>query len=226
MMPRKEWESHPSYGLIGASRVSGNAALFQSDIKHQHYVIIRINTAERARDLHRDWPVAAHMVTEIAMSQAQWAEFVSSMNQGDGVPCTFIYKPAGDFELERVEQPPFNSRLALHTKEVRDTAKRSTKDIEDAYETVAKAFADGAGRKEMREALSWLGTKIGHFPSNAEFATKSLNEHVEQTVAKAKADIEAHVLKTAHALGLTAGDFTVSLELDAGSDIIDADEAV
>jgi len=125
-------EVHPAWGLIGASRVSSSppgASLFDSDLRHQHYVTVRIKAAKRRRDLHRDWIGGGKEYIEIAMSEAQWASFVSSMNTGDGVPCTVEH-----INREDVPGFPSESRLGETMNEVRGAAK-------EAIEKVSAAFA-------------------------------------------------------------------------------------
>jgi len=51
-------ETHPGFGMIGASRVSispPGTNLFDSDIMHAHTIRIRIHSASRKRDLNHDW---------------------------------------------------------------------------------------------------------------------------------------------------------------------------
>src|SRR5205085_12031249 len=83
-------ETHPAWALIGASRVQSGppgATLFDSELRHQHYVTITLRQASRKRNLNRDWLHAESRlpIIEVAVSEAQWAQFVTSMNQGDGV---------------------------------------------------------------------------------------------------------------------------------------------
>ena len=83
-------ETHPAYAQISASRVSGHAVLYGSDFNHQHYVTISITPSELHRGLSYDRPHALLRgeIVEVALSEAQWAHFVSSMNQGSGTQCT------------------------------------------------------------------------------------------------------------------------------------------
>ena len=70
-----EAERHPSYGVIEVNRVSqggGGAAMFDSDIRHSHYVILRLHEAERQGNLSRDWIRPRKLISELRMSFAQW----------------------------------------------------------------------------------------------------------------------------------------------------------
>jgi hypothetical protein len=192
-------EQHPAWVLVGASRVSHGppgAVLFDSDIRHQHYVAVRVKRATRKRDLNRDWKYGHETIVEFAMSEAQWASFVSSMNSGDGVPATLEW----DATLDNPQVPgmPYAPRLQESMNEVRDAATR-------AQETVREAFEAYAAHKTVGN-LRTLQYAIENMPANMTFAAKSLSEHAENVVTRARADIEAYVVQKAHQLGLEPAD--------------------
>jgi hypothetical protein len=81
-------EKHPAYAQIGASRVSGGTYLYGSNFAHQHYVTISITKSELNRSLSRDWASGGEEYIEVALSEAQWASFVSTLNSGTGIQCT------------------------------------------------------------------------------------------------------------------------------------------
>lgn len=205
-------ESHPAYGLIGASRTSvggldGGAVLFDSDILHNHTVRVRIKTASRKRDLHHDWIYGDHEIIEVEMSEAQWASFVSSMNVGDGVPCTIRY-----VNNERVPEMAHEPRLDHSIRETHDAADRAFEQIKaamDAYD----ALDSKAPARERKEALGVLRAVIRNAVPNVDFAGQSLVEHAENVVTKARADIEAFVVVKARQLGIDVN------ELDGGSNL-------
>lgn len=185
-------EVHPAYGMIGASRVSGNAALFDSDIVHQHFVVLRIGRASRRRDLNRDWVHESGgrgQVVEVAMSEAQWASMISSMNTA-GVPCTIVRtEKDGD-----VAGLVFDPRLAVSHAEVRSAADKALAEIADAM-AAYEAHKTAANLRTLHYAI-----KNG--PANMEFAATSLTEHAENVVQKARVDIESMVVAKAQQMGL------------------------
>ena len=198
-------EQHPSWGMIGASRVSGHATLFDSDIRHQHFVTLRISTGRRSRDLNRDWLRPADEFVEVAMSEAQWASFVSSMNAGQGVPCTILRR-----DREQVPPAPFTPRLRESMGDVERAAA-------NAAEAVAKAFATFSEKRTAANLRS-LEFAIKNMPANIVFAASSLTEHAENVVQRARADIEAMVVAKAQQLGLSEADLGSFPLLSAGDD--------
>lgn len=195
-------ESHPSFGMIGASRIDigpPGQPLFQSDLMHRRTIRVRIASATRERNLKHDFVHASvGPFVEVELSEAQWASFVSSMNVGDGVPCTILTRESG-----RVPETPFEPRLAESMKEVEKAAQEAFAEIRRARDDLAKAKDDNAGAKVIREAERDLHYRIENSESNMKFAASSLSKHAENVVQKARADIEAMVLAKAQALGLT-----------------------
>lgn len=200
-------ETHPAFGMIGASRVSGNGTvLFDSDVEHQHFVRLRIGRATRRRELHRDWIHSERTdLIEVDLSEAQWASMISSMNTS-GVPCT-IRRTEKDGAMPLLD---FESRLDLSHREVRskaDDAIKEVKEARDAYE----AHKTAANRRRLHYAIENL-------PANFEFAAKSLTEHAETVVQKTRADIEAFVINKAHQVGLNPNTWEPIDEVEASED--------
>jgi hypothetical protein len=209
-----EW-AHPAWAMIGASRVSGgDAVLFDSDIRHNHYVVVRLRGATRRRSLHRDSLFAESRapIVEVAMSEAQWASFVSSMNVGDGVACTLRYR-----EGQSIPGLPYESRLKESVDEVRGAADK-------ALERVREAFAK-VEEKPNKGNIRALRFAIEGMPNNMAFAAESLTEHTENVVQKARADIEAMVVSKAQQLGLEPGDLGVDRPALAAGDHETGEEA-
>lgn len=193
-------EIHPAFGMIGASRVSygpPGTVLFDSDIQHGHTVVIRLSTATRRRDHSQDWIGADREIAEFELSEAQWASFVSSMNVGDGVPCTLRY-----IEGETMPALPYAPRLAHSMQETKDAAHMAFDEIvvaRDAYEAAVAAKAPAAERKQLLHDLHF---KIENAVPNIDYAGKVLINHTENVVTKARADIEAFVLAKARQIGI------------------------
>ena len=83
-------EKHPAFGTIGVFRTSGQRHLFGSPLqRHQGYVTIRVNHAEKVRSGRGYyWYFARKNIIEVALSEAQFAQLITSWNVGEGVPCT------------------------------------------------------------------------------------------------------------------------------------------
>lgn len=185
--------------------------LFDSDIRHQHVISIKICEAYRKRDLHRDWIGAGKLITELTMSEAQWASFVSSMNSGSGVPVTLDFREStatgGD---PHVPSFPYEPRLQQSMDEVREAAQRAVEDVRRSFQEY-KA-------KPTKDHLRHLEAMIDNMAPNIAFAASSLTEHAENVVQRAKADIEAFVVNKAQQLGLNPSDLENPPQLTAGDE--------
>lgn len=201
------YDQHPAWGVIGVGRVQGSsAALFDSEIQHQHYMVLRIRQARRKRDLNRDWIHGdIRPIIEVAMSEAQWAAFVSSAGKGDGTPCTIQFANG-----ERTPELPHDPRLAESLEEVREAGNKAIEKIREAFKKVEE--------KPNKGNIRNLGIMIGHLPANMHFAAESLAEAAEEVVTKARADIEAFAQSAAERRGLEPGELSETHLLDEGSE--------
>jgi hypothetical protein len=185
-------EEHPAFAKVVVNRVSSmpGASLFDSEIRHGHYITLRINEADRTRALHRDWIHGTKTVVEVAFSMAQWADLISSFGNGDGVSATMTYRQ-GVGPLPAI---PFEPRLAQSMDEVHGAADRT-------YDKVKAALA-AVEEKPTKANIRNLRMAVDSAGSNVAFAAKSLTEHVENVVTKARADVEAMVQSEAERVGL------------------------
>jgi hypothetical protein len=195
-------DTHPAFGAVKVSRIQHSppgTVLFDSDVRHQHYIKVTLSRMTRKRNLKTDWLHPTKELFEVDMSESQWAAFVSSVGSGTGVPCT-IRSTETDWHVPGL---PYTSRLALSAAETRDAAKEAFDEITEAM-AAYDSLDSKAPAKEKREALRRLRSAIANAPANVEHASKSLTEHTENVVQKARADIEAMVTNRAQQLGLTA----------------------
>src|SRR4029079_12547459 len=143
-------ETHPAYILVGASRVSSTpgAVLFGSDFRHQHYITITIAKATYNRGLSNDWYFGNKQLIQIALSEAQWATFVSSLNVGQGVPATLEWL---DGCVPRIA--PIEARQATFHDEVDEKLDDAIKSIDEVLATATLKKADRAKLEHARRQL-------------------------------------------------------------------------
>lgn len=196
-------ESHPAFGMVSLSRVSCNppANLFGSSVRHGHYITLTIKEAKRQTSPYKDWYFGRGELITVAISGTQLGEMLSSMNVGDGVPCT----------IER-----FNGEGRPRIEEfttVQDEAQQQMKEqlntlFERSKELVAKAqelVKGGAPKKSDREGLLDILTQLSHGIScNLDYAGKCFDEKMERTVMQAKGEVETFINSKIHAAGLRA----------------------
>ena len=206
--------AHPAFGQIVANRVQGTGEyLYGSDFKHQHFITLQISESELHRELSGDRHHSHRRIIEVAMTEAQWATFVSSLNQGGGVPCTIGYEmhvgtlPGITAPVDRTTQFSVEmlERFAIaQTALVELAAQINTAPLSEKKKT------------ELRRNLETAKMNIGN---NTAFVTDRFDEHMERTVEKAKSEVNAYVENTQQRLAsraaLEAGLVSNPLLLDA-----------
>lgn len=191
--------THPSFGMISVSRVSGRTNLFGSDFEHQNYVVITINDADLHRDLSRDWVFPRKQVIEVAMSEAQWATFVSSFNSG-GVPCTQTWTREQGI-LPRLPKP--KSRTGIFKREIEDDLVEALSALDDLSAAIA-AGTSGISKKKQDALNCHIRTARSKLTSAIPFVVEQFNEHMEEGIEKAKVEIHSYANQLFQRAGVEA----------------------
>ena len=85
-------EKDKSWGMVGFYRTyGGGKELFGSDVTNHNTIRLTIKHARKHRELGKDWTMGDDIICEVELSALQFAELLTNMNVGDGVPCTIKY---------------------------------------------------------------------------------------------------------------------------------------
>lgn len=193
----EETVTHPAFAQIGASRVSGFTPLYGSDFLHNAFMTVTISTSQLRRSLSNDWHYAPNEIIEVAMTEAQWATFVSSPNVGSGVPCTLQH-----IQGKRVpglpDPPERSSQFGREARETMDDALTALKELMDKI--------DGLGLSKAKADTLKNSVRTAHMQisSNIPFVAKQFDEHMEATVEKAKAEVHGYMTGALMRSGLDA----------------------
>lgn len=189
-------ETHPAYGMMGLSRVSGRVCLFGSDFVHDRYIALRIKTADVRRGLSNDWPHAHKEIIEVYLSESQWATFVSSMNVGDGVPCTIN-------TLQGTMVPGIKevtNRKAQFTSELQEHLKTAMSSLDELKAMIEASKLSGKAKNELLGLVSKAHQDIA---PNVEFVVEQFDEHVERATEQAKVEVATYIQSAMARAGLT-----------------------
>lgn len=187
-------EQHPAYGMIGASRTqTTGAALAGSDFLHRSYITIRVHEAQLVRGLASDRWHAGNQLVEVALSEAQWATFLSTLNMGDGVPATIQRRESG--QVPGIE--PVTDRRAQHHDEIGQTLRDALTLLSGLSDDIEAGRGKGVLREKLRRAVQEL-------EANLPFVADQFDEAAEKTVERAKIEVEAYLTSAVHRAGLTA----------------------
>ncbi len=181
-----EVHTHPAFGAIRASRVSGRATLHGSEFNHQHYVSVTICNASFRRSLSNDWPHAGKELISVDMSESQWATFISSLNHGSGTQCTLSH--IGGKAIPGLPDPKPKSEQFK-----REVAQNCADAIEHLRKLSEQLKSSGLSGKKLEPLLSLLNMASREIGSSQQFVLDQFGEHMEATVSKAKAEVEAYI---------------------------------
>jgi len=192
-------EKHPSYGMISFSRISGgHDNLFGSSISHQNHVELRIFRGRRGRNINTDWYFAdSSPLISVKLSSTQFAELITTMNIGSGVPCTLHH---ADGEM-MPECPERHQRQEVQD-EFKSDMQKVTADLQSATKQLDKLLEPGAIKKSDIINLSeCLNRAIQELACNVPFAQECFDEACDKTVSEAKGEIDAAFVSTVNRLG-------------------------
>ena len=205
-------ETHPSYGVIGVSRVSGKGVLFGSEIQHQHFLKISISEARRVVMPPREFVMADRELVEVYLTDAQFAQMITSPNQGDGVACT-INRFTGDKGEPWVDprhggrpDPPMPEHYTQKYKDVMgERAEKISEHIAKAKVQI-DALIDGTDKptkgnlKALQDALYMAQM---NFDKNIPYVMEEMTEGIENKMATAISEFESYVAFSLQSKGLS-----------------------
>ena len=190
--------THPAFAQVNVSRVTGQRFLYGSDFTHHNYLTLTIKKSEVRRSLSHEWFFGNGDIIEVAMSEAQWATMISTLNVGDGTPCTLTRldcKSIPEIEPTHVAADDFKDEVSIKSKE----AAR----LVDA--TIAKVEAElNLSQKKKKAILAPLVKLRQELGANLPFVVETFGKHMETQVEKAKIEVSSYVQGAISRAGLEA----------------------
>jgi hypothetical protein len=205
---------HPAYGSIAIHRCQSNGSvLYDSPIPHHHYIAITIKEAEDMRGLHHNRHQPGTAIVEIEMSEAQFAQAITSMNTS-GTPCTISRRwdmGTGKYALvERLKLVrPDRETFEAEVKEATEKVHSQVKDAKDALENIMQR--GGTVRKgDLKELQSLLYHAEQDVEANLPFIQRSFYEAMAEVEAKVKTEIVATAEAVVRQRGMEMGELLSS----------------
>lgn len=200
-MAEREQLSHESYGMIGFSRINGSNRFYGSELQQDNYIEMKVYHSEVERELSKEWYHANGRapIIRLRMSAGQFAEMITSMNIGDGVPCTIE-----SIQGKKMEDLPSieNRKEFVHRKFV-DRMKEFAQRIKDnqtqAKLIVKKKTLSKQDVIDLSHQLDYLTQEI---TSNIPFFMECFQETMDEVVLEAKLEVENAILHKINVLGL------------------------
>lgn len=197
----KKYERHPSWVTVQFSRISGSRSFFGSSVKSQSWIRLRVARAEKFESFGQDrihGGLAGDLI-EVDLSPAQFAELLTTMNVGTGVPGTLTY-----FDGKRIESYEETENEGIQVKEhYRKVLHESAVEFENGLHQVKTMMAKDKLSKVDRQAMvNLMSNMVQHFKSNAPFYLDQYNETTDKIKTQMKAEVEAFVTHAITTTGL------------------------
>lgn len=194
--------SHPAYGMLAFSRINGgNQTLFGSSIQHHDTIGMTIYHGDVTRGLHKDWYHGSNEIIQVEMSYSQFAEAITSLNQGTGVPCTLRYQ-AGKGVIPECDFINKRKQFVNEFNETIDSCMAEADEIlKETDEILAKKSIGKADRAKIADNIKRIAHMIN---SNSSFIFKQFQEQMDKTITEAKGEIEAFTQNKLNAIASQA----------------------
>lgn len=199
MRNEEEYHHHPSFGQIQFSRSNGTADFYGSELTQDHYISMELHHSEIRRELSKDWYFNRGLISRIRMTSSQFAEMITSLNNGNGVCCTVEYingekidpLPKQESRKEFVHRK-FEDRMKLFADTIRENQKK-------AKELVKKKTLSKDDMHQLQMHIEWLTAEVER---NIPFFAKCFQETMDEVVIEAKAEVENAIQHKISTLGL------------------------
>jgi hypothetical protein len=192
---------HPSFGVINVSRgvCSSKMNLFGSSIQQRSYIQLSISKAVLARHTNRDWIRSEGVpIVSIYLSPSQFADAITSLNQGEGTPCTITF-----VEGHGVQEPTLESKRVQFDADFEDIMKEVTDPASEFYSKIEYILSKpNIGKHDKELILKQIDALKMQIESSVPFMKKQWTEQLDKTVVEAKNEISAFLEDKIRTLGL------------------------
>jgi hypothetical protein len=197
MAKRDECETNPTWAMVGFSRQSGAQRLFGSDITHHTCVSLRITPCEVYRDLNETRMYGGNSpMVEVVLSDMQFAELLTTMNVGSGVPCTVRVHPQHGYL--KYDAPKDNERDKIN-RELTGQCEKAMSSLDDVVAQINTLPLSAKAKKALLSTVEVARRSItGHLP----FIETQYKEAMDRLEREAKAAVDGFITHAIHSTGL------------------------
>lgn len=201
-------KNHPSYGIIRIARssISGKGtALFGSSIMHNNVIRLSISRGSMERSDNEDRYFARELmkdkIVEVEMSYTQFAEAITSLNMGDGVPVT-ITNIGGKF----VPECPYEDKQKIMRREVKEAVNGMVRKIGERTSEVETLLNEKRvlSKEDRSRIVSILQSAKQDLNSNLPYLNELFAEQMDKTVTEAKGEFETYLQNKMNSLALAS----------------------
>lgn len=191
-MDNFEYKTDKSWGVVGLSRVHGvDKKLFGSDVITNDAVVLRIKQAEKSRSLHKTWVCGKTDIVEVILTPNQFAEMITLMNVGDGVPCTIRFTQKDGFIDFKEEENKLDLIISEREKHIDNAFNGLEQSIEKINQLIESKKISKTVGCDLVDNLEKILNEING--KGREFINKQAKTEIEKMVVEAKQNIQSYV---------------------------------
>lgn len=220
--------THPAFGLVSVSEITGRSVMFGSEIIHDRVVRVRVSHAHQDRSLSNDWNHERGSILEFDMTHGQFAQMIAS-HSGRSTPVTLRMHRVGELhtvpEIEKESVAPkievFKSEMA---KSVSEIVSRSNEGFEGLESALKELKIPQKTRDNLLRMVNSAKGGLSNLPSSLTFILEQAHEAAEGVANDAKVSLEAYALQRLS--DMAAGDCCAAPlpELNLVADLAGANE--
>lgn len=197
---KEEVLKEKAFGQISFSRITGgNSKFYGSNLNANSYIQLTISQSEMIRNLTDDKYYNREKIIIVDMTNSQFAELITSLNFGNGIPCTIRYNNGEkinyenhienrrDFVVRKFKEKmkTFSSKLKNYKSEVSEILKKNKLSVAD--------------KQNINNGIDKVITET---EDNIPFYLECFQEAMEDIIVESKNDTEASILHKLTSIGL------------------------
>ena len=202
MAAEEENIKHESFGQVEFHRTNGTAKFYGSELQQDHYIVMTVSPSEISRSLTDDrYHPDTKKLIQVRMSSSQFAELITALNIGGGVPCTVEVVDG----KRMADLPDQESRKEFVHRKFKDRMRQFANTIrarqQQTKELVKKKTLSKEDVRDLTQHLDWLTAEV---EQNIPFFAECFQETMDAVVVEAKTEVESALLHKVNMLGLAA----------------------
>ena len=184
-------------GIIQINRTfGGRNAMFGSSIEHDVVMKLSINTCEVDRSFSTDRYYPVNNIIEIELTPAQYAEMITNLNHGVGVPCTIT-----KFQGKRIKNDlKLKDEIETFKKEYKQNIDEVFNNMKDYINSLD--YTKPLSPKKIKEIKERLRILIYSLENEGPFLSNRFNEYIEKVFVEAQSKIENNISLKLQNLGI------------------------
>ena len=187
----KNRDSQPCYGIINFKRVHCNSEhLYGSEVAHTDVIEMTVKRSDCVHELNHDWYFGKDDIIQLQMSSAQFAQLITSLNMGEGVPCTLTYTEK-DGDISQIKW--VGQKEKIHNdfnKQMESLKTLVTDDLDEVCGELDSKNVNLTRQRELSNKLKQIGRILY---DKIPFINKSFMESTDNVQTQAIQEVEARI---------------------------------